>query len=118
MCLRAQALCTPSISTLPFLPCPGLALSALWGPLVQCVLSSPGPSTPASPGLDPSGPSHLQLQHFHPDGFPMEETSEAMLLECLIQDWKYLVVHIREREEFGLEGAGGPYWLYHCHLFS
>lgn len=85
------------------------------------LLGAPGSVWPVHPrplhlsdnGMDPPGPSHLQLQVTT----RLDAATEATFLEHLTGS-KILLVHIKEWEEFGLEGAEDLTWYCHYHLFS
>lgn len=110
MCLRAQACASPLVSTLTFLP--SWTSRFGWEPLDQSGLSIPGPSISVTTGWIPQS-SHLQLQVTT----RLDVATEATFLEHLTV-LKIFLVHIKEWEELGLEGAEDLTWYCHYHLFS
>lgn len=83
-----------------------------WEPLDQSGLSIPGPSISVTTGWIPQS-SHLQLQVTT----RLDVATEATFLEHLT-GLKIFLVHIKEWEELGLEGAEDLTWYCHYHLFS
>lgn len=84
--------------------------------------SSQAPPSQQHPGLDPSDPSHLQLQHFYPDHVRvktgLEEAIEATFFSAPDVGLKTFLVHIKEWEECDLKGAEDLTWHCSCHLVS